>query len=1017
MKKTSFLSLVLLGALAAMASSGPIPPGPIGNFVNNSAAPQNAQLNVGTATVRGQMTAGSLVVPAINVATATATQHIGGGIGLTNINPAEVKSGTIPATVVWHGAVIAPQYGGIGQDWSGVAQGRVPYFSGTGIMGTVPAGVAGQVLQSGGPAGAPSFTGAPTILGTNVTAIPPTNLAAGTLPVNVPASSITASGVTPGIYGGPDQYTQVHIGSDGRITSAVQGNISSGYARLNSTQTLTGTNTFTLPIVGSVTGHAAATLARAEAIAVSTGALQVQANAIAVSTGVIAADLATEVSDRMIADAALAVSTGALQIQANAIAVSTGATQAQLNLVVVSTGALQAQADAIAVSTGSLFNTKVAKAGDTMTGGLTSSSWANFTSSVTAGAGFYGNGSGLTSLTPPGSDKEVVFNDGGAFGSHTGMTYNKGITSLGIGGAPGAYSLMAYGGIYAPAGNIIAANTVGAGNFSTNNYYRVYSAPTLYAFMGLDGTTGRVSAYDGASASTMTGLGVWSPNFYGAFPRVDLALSTAAYVNKANTFTANQTVASTFTVTGSDFSVGGSTLVVANGRVGVGKSPDYPLNVYKVVSDYLGFFDNGTVQSGIYLDSSASYFGTKTNHPIGLFTNNGTAGLWLTSANNVGINTTSPLSKLHVVGDQIVTGAFTALSSMTVTGDGLTLLKGATQYLLSGRGDTSFPVPYLTPTNTNVIAFDIMPHGSNDDYSTGLGPAWMDILDRDLNVDNTIYEALRLTKLKNGNGHVYVSYGGTGTAQRDLALMAYGGKVAVGAPTAKLKLDVQALTADNGLPATTGTTPKGFMAVGSDYGITLYQGALDGAPYTYWMQSSFAPDLSLFLPLSLNPRGGNVGIGTTAPGAKLHVSSGTILVDGLAAMLQVTKGEGSSVTGYAIKVSSGNAEHIFGVHNDGHLSMGGYPATLGTCTNGTIVTNSHDNAGGATFAGANSSCAFVFGHTYDAVPFCVVTLQTASPGPMPVLSALSATGFTVVPNAGAFASGDRLNFICMGAHE
>lgn len=223
MKKSSIMSILLVGLLTVMASSGPIPPGPIGNFINNSAAPQTgAQFNVSSATVRGPLTASNLVISTLNVVGITAGQFVGGGIGLTNLNPAEVKSGTIPASVVWHGAPVGVAYGGTGQNFSAVTQGKIPYFSGTGVMGVTAAGTPNQVLQSGGPAGSPSFTSAPTILGTNVTAIPPANLAAGTLSALNPAAAVTVSGVTAGVYGGPTISPQITIGADGRVSSATQ---------------------------------------------------------------------------------------------------------------------------------------------------------------------------------------------------------------------------------------------------------------------------------------------------------------------------------------------------------------------------------------------------------------------------------------------------------------------------------------------------------------------------------------------------------------------------------------------------------------------------------------------------------------------------------------------------------------------------------------------------------------------------------------------------------------------------
>ena len=44
---------------------------------------------------------------------------------------------------------IAPQYGGTGQDWSAIAQGNIPYFSGTGALSNLAPGTAGQFLSQG----------------------------------------------------------------------------------------------------------------------------------------------------------------------------------------------------------------------------------------------------------------------------------------------------------------------------------------------------------------------------------------------------------------------------------------------------------------------------------------------------------------------------------------------------------------------------------------------------------------------------------------------------------------------------------------------------------------------------------------------------------------------------------------------------------------------------------------------------------------------------------------------------
>ncbi len=66
----------------------------------------------------------------------------------------------------WKGTAIGTQYGGTGQDWSAVAQGSVPYFSGTGSMATLAPGTAGYVLTTQGAGANPTWTEA-SGLGTN----------------------------------------------------------------------------------------------------------------------------------------------------------------------------------------------------------------------------------------------------------------------------------------------------------------------------------------------------------------------------------------------------------------------------------------------------------------------------------------------------------------------------------------------------------------------------------------------------------------------------------------------------------------------------------------------------------------------------------------------------------------------------------------------------------------------------------------------------------------------------------
>lgn len=250
--------------------------------IANSASPQDAQINIGTATVRGTLFASTATFTWANITNLFSSNLLGNGSAITSLNASQLTSGVVPAVRlvgaytgitsvgtltagIWNGSILGTQYGGTGNDWSTKTIGNIPYFSTTGAMNTLAPGSAGQLLQANG-AAAPSWTSAPQIGGANVTSIPlanlqtgalPTaitvadasltsvsaakvsgniaggaafltvplpigNLAGGQLPTSNPASSVTASGVAPGTYGGPIQMAQFHVNYDGRIDSAAQ---------------------------------------------------------------------------------------------------------------------------------------------------------------------------------------------------------------------------------------------------------------------------------------------------------------------------------------------------------------------------------------------------------------------------------------------------------------------------------------------------------------------------------------------------------------------------------------------------------------------------------------------------------------------------------------------------------------------------------------------------------------------------------------------------------------------------
>lgn len=280
MKKV--LVALALAALSSTVIGGPVPPVPTG-FISNSPAVQNAQMNITSATIRGTLTVSTVTAQYLAISTLSVTGISGNGSLITKLNASNIASGTLSTTTIsgnyqgitgigivssgtWKGTAIGTQYGGTGQNFSSTPQGGIPFFSSVGTMSVLAAGQTGQILQSQGASANPVWVSSPAINGTNITGIPLVNLSSGQLPMsisindgsistvsaakvigNIPgkatnitgdlaltqlstgtlittivASSITASGVTPGIWGGQQQLIQETVGSDGRITSISQ---------------------------------------------------------------------------------------------------------------------------------------------------------------------------------------------------------------------------------------------------------------------------------------------------------------------------------------------------------------------------------------------------------------------------------------------------------------------------------------------------------------------------------------------------------------------------------------------------------------------------------------------------------------------------------------------------------------------------------------------------------------------------------------------------------------------------
>ena len=108
-----------------------------------------------------------------------------------------------------------------------------------------------------------------------------------------------------------------------------------------------------------------------------------------------------------------------------------------------------------------------------------------------------------------------------------------------------------------------------------------------------------------------------------------------------------------------------------------------------------------------------------------------------------------------------------------------------------------------------------------------------------------------------------------GAGSENLLLQPSGGNVGIGTTGPAAKLDVVGGTGT--APATSGTTHNGTFRLRTSDNAVLDMGIVGGG-LGAWLQSTDQRDLATNYPLLLNPNGGNVGIGTTAPGYTLTVA-------------------------------------------------------------------------------------------------------------------------------------------------
>ena len=368
-----------------------------------------------------------------------------------------------------------------------------------------------------------------------------------------------------------------------------------------------------------------------------------------------------------------------------------------------------------------------------------------------------------------------------------------------------------------------------------------------------------------------------------------------------------------------------------NGNVGIGTtSPLALLQITSAVTNDTVLKLTGTGSADAYLNFAAPNIGGQSNYPaflrwtrnngqgrmFGIYTTSDGAAsnlaLYADAAGNVGIGTTAPSSKFEVSG-----------GSITISGANANLVIGGN----AGRyvSDDSSNYRTVFSSNVYIVGYSSAVKYYGDGSSlTGLGgtlsggqtpllPYW------------TAANTLGNSNLSRDSATSLTAVGSTFTVQGNAfsvggsTFVVTNGNVGIGTTgaTGVLTYKTEIYGADPVL-GLSGTANGVGQLVGLEFnqqttsaGATRAGGAIKSVAagvYTGGVGSTYNSDLALYTSASgVNTEririlsGGNVGIGTTAPTTKLHVSSGVLTVDGAGGGITTTSSmtfTGANGSGY-----------------------------------------------------------------------------------------------------------------------
>lgn len=308
-------------------------------------------------------------------------------------------------------------------------------------------------------------------------------------------------------------------------------------------------------------------------------------------------------------------------------------------------------------------------------------------------------------------------------------------------------------------------------------------------------------------------------------------------------------------------------------------------------------------------------YGTRS---MGLYTNN-VERVSIASDGNVGIGTTSPDAKLRVAGTINAThsifgntdGRGLAIQTVLVAG---TNEAGS---ILNARGVGSGTLIMQTDGTERVrIASD-----GNVGIGTTSPSSRLHVINADSGADGLEYQRWSYTAGSVPNYSLILKQTVTANVVRynfsminnstayNNVLVLDRGNVGIGVtdPTGKLQID------SNDTPTLSGTSPTGAIVIKSTASTALTFGVYNSSPFYGWLQMRHGTLADLAYPLSIQPLGGNVGVGVTNPTTKLHVD-GT--VSGSAFQLGPLQYAARRYSSTVANITTGSYTTLFNVYGD-----------------------------------------------------------------------------------------------------